>query len=128
MVQSRLEALSDMKEKKLKYIRILNTELDDLAEDIGQLMGIYRERCERGEVTKYVYLENNALFENEISCLKNFAQFTLHIELDRFETLEELCAFVEKQFKRQLKEGCYTHAIENVVERKLQKVLNYVKS
>jgi hypothetical protein len=116
-----------VKEKKLKFIRILNSELDDLAEDIEQLMGTYKERYEKGEISNYVYLENNALLKNEISCLKNFAQLTMHIELDRFETLEELYAFVEMEFKRQLKEGCYTHAIEGVVERKLQKVLNYVK-
>jgi hypothetical protein len=116
-----------MKEKKLKFIRILNSELDDLTEDIEQLMEIDREKFEKGEISNYVLLENNALRQNEISCLKNFAQLTLHIELDKFGTLEELYTFVETEFKKQLKEGCYTHAIEGVVERKLQKVLNYVK-
>jgi hypothetical protein len=117
-----------MKEKKLKFIRILTTEIDDLLEDIELLMGVDRARSEKGEISQYVYLENNALFQKEISCLKSFAQFTLRIDLDRYETLEELFAFVKAEFEKQLKEGCYTHAIENVVQRRLQKVLNYVKS
>jgi len=117
-----------MKEKKLKFIRILTTELDDLLEDIEQLMGVDRARSEKGEITQYVYLENNALFQKEISCLKSFAQFTLRIDLDGYGTLEELYAFVKDEFEKQLKGGCYTHAIENVVTRRLQKVLNYVKS
>ncbi len=117
-----------MKEKKLKFIRILTTELDDLLEDIELLMGVDRKRSEKGEISQYVYLENNALLQKEISCLKSFAQFTQAVELDGFETLEELYAFVKAEFEKQLKEGCYTHAIENVVERRLQKVLAYVKS
>jgi hypothetical protein len=117
-----------MKEKKLKFIRILNTELDDLTDDIGQLMTLYNERCEKGEITRYVCFENSAILENEISCVKGFMQFTQRIDPDRFETLEDLSVFVKKEFQKHLEDGHYAHAIENFVERKIQKVLTYVKS
>lgn len=117
-----------MKENKLKFIRILNTELDDLADDIEQLMALYNGKCEKGEITRYVCLENNAILENEISCVKGFMQFTQSIDPDRFETLEDLSVFVKKEFQKHLEEGHYAHAIESFVERKIQKVLTYVKS
>jgi hypothetical protein len=117
-----------MKEKKVKFIRILDTELDDLVEDIGQLMELYRKKCENGEITNYVCLENIALLENEISCLKGFSRFTQSIELDRFGTLEDLCAHVKEEFRRHLERGLFAHAIEGFVERKIQKVLAYIKT
>jgi hypothetical protein len=117
-----------VKEKKQKFIRILTTEIEDLIDDIEHLMVVYKNRCEKGEITNYVYLENNALLKNEISCLKNFIKFLSKLELDKIETIEELYLFIGKEFKQQLEEHCYAHSIENFVERKLQKVINYIKS
>jgi hypothetical protein len=121
-------AAAPMKEKKLKFIRILNAELDDLMEDIELLMGAYKQRCEKGEITNYVFMENQAVFKNEIAYLNEFARLVQRMDLDRFQTMEELCAFVESEFKQNRKKGCYTPSIESVMERKLQKVLLYVKS
>lgn len=117
-----------MKEKKRKYISILNVELKDLVEDIDVLMAGHKDRSEKGEISNYVFQENQALFKGEISCLNDFANLVLQIDLDRFQTLEELRTFVEKEFKQHLNKGCYAPAIEDVVTRKLRKVLLYVES
>lgn len=117
-----------MKEKKSKLISILCTEIQDLSEDIGQLISMYGARRDNGEITNYVFLENSAVLNSEISCLKNFAQLVTGMNLDAFGTLEDLCSYISKEFRTQ-RRGCgYTPAIEDVFERKLQKVLTYVKS
>ena len=117
-----------MKENKQKFIRILSAELEDLIEDIERLMGAYQARSVKGDITNYVLLENNALLQNEIFCLKNFIKFINRIDLSQFETLEELYNFIEEKFKREMEEHCYAHAIADFVERKLKKVLNYIKT
>jgi hypothetical protein len=117
-----------MKEKKRKFIKILGTELDDLVDDIEELMRLYKRRFENGEITQYVCLQNNALLENEVSCLRAFSRFTQGIDADRYGTLDELSGHVKTEFQRHLADGLFAHAVESFVERKIQKVLEYVSS
>jgi hypothetical protein len=116
-----------MKKLQRTFMRILQTELEDLIKDIELLMSVQKERLEKSEITNYVYLENTALFKNEISCIKNFLDFSSRLDLDRFLTYEELAACIETEFKKQLEEHSYAHAIESFVSRKLKKIINYVK-
>jgi len=116
-----------MKTFQRKFIRILQSELEDLIKDIEMLMKVQKERLEKTEITNYVYLENTALFKNEIACLKNFLKFSAQLDIDRFQTYEELESYIEKEFKNQLEEHSYAQAIESFVARKLKKVINYAK-
>jgi hypothetical protein len=117
-----------VKEKKLKFVRILITEIEDLTEDLGEVLAMYGQKRDKGEMTEYVFLENSALLNSEISCLKGFESFVLGLKLDDFQSLEDLGDYVRDEFRMQ-RRGCgYAPAIEAVFERKLQKVLTYVKS
>ncbi len=117
-----------MKEKKLKFIRVLLTELYDLGEDIDQLIALDKSRCEKGQISNYVCMENDALFRNEIACLKDFEEYVKAVEMDRFQTLEELASFLEDAFRKRRAEGNFLPALEGVVSRKMRKALDYVKS
>jgi hypothetical protein len=110
-----------------EFIHMLQTELKDLIKDIEMLMKVQKERLENSEITNYVYLENTALFKNEIACLKNFLKYSLRLDLDGFQTYDELGDYIKKEFKNQLEEHCYAQAIESFVDRKLKKITDYIK-
>ncbi|MBN1799448.1 MAG: hypothetical protein JW822_12815 [Spirochaetales bacterium] len=109
------------------FIHMLQTELEDLIKDIELLMEVQKQRLEKSEITNYVYLENTALFKNEIACLKNFLKFSSQLDLDGFQTHDELGDYIKQEFKNQLEEHCYAQAIESFVDRKLKKIIDYIK-
>ena len=112
----------------MKFIRILTLELDDLTEDIEQLMALDKSRCEKGEISNYVYLENTSLLKNEISCLSSLGKFVASVDPEGFETVSALLDHITGGFRTLRKEGCYSPAIESMVLRKLQKVFTFVES
>ncbi len=116
-----------MKALQKKFIAILRMELEDLIEDIELLMSVEKKRFAKNEITNYVYMENTALFKNEIACLNNFIGFINGIEIGRFDSLAQLSAYIEEQFKNRRQEHEYQQAVMGFVARKIAKVMNYVR-
>jgi PP-loop superfamily ATP-utilizing enzyme len=116
-----------MKALQKKFISILRAELEDLIEDIELLMSVEKERFAKNEITNYVYMENTALFKNEIACLNDFIRLAAGIRLEDFDSLEKLGSYIEEEFKNRRQEHEYQQAVMSFVSRKIAKVINYVR-
>jgi hypothetical protein len=112
-------------ENKIKYMKILFIEIEDLNEDLKHLIAVHETRKARNEITEYVCRENVALLENGRRALTSFLNELGALDVARFAGVKELEQAVEKMFTAFLEEHNFSHAVEEFVGRKMRKVLEY---
>lgn len=109
-----------------KYVQILRLELEDLEIDIQKLI----EHCEQTSKTSTlranVFLENLALFNNELLAVDIFEKMLDKIDVDKFETLDDLVQHIKSGFEQKVNALGLARAITRMVNRKLEKVADYV--
>ena len=116
----------DMPETRAKYLAILRLELDDLHTDIEELIKQTTEERESRELTNYVYMENLALFKNELLGVDAFGRILDELDLGAFTSLEEMVDYLKTDFRAKVKAVGLAEVIDLLVERKLDKVMQYV--
>ena len=114
-----------MTEKILRYLKILDVELQDLLEDIDLRIATQNIRKERGEITEYVGRENVALLVSERRALERFLEELSRFDTEAYHEVKELEAGIEKKFTSFLVDHGFPHAIESFVTRKMRKVLQF---
>ena len=117
-----------MQLQKKKYIQILKIELDDLEADIELLMNECIQKGEKQQITKYVLLENLAVLKNEMSGIEHFKKILDEMNTDEYPDINNLVNEIDKKFKAYIERGGLVKAVYLMVERKLHKVLKYVKT
>ncbi len=115
-----------MKEKLKKYLKILTIELEESLEYLEYLLEVHRFREGKGEITHYVYLENVTILTNELSGIKNFLKIIKLLETDKFQDLESLILYLEKQAVESIEHFDYPEAVHIMCQRKLEKVKRFV--
>ena len=115
-----------MPETRAKYLAILRLELDDLHEDIEALIRQTTKERESGNLTNYVFLENLALFKNELLGVDAFGKILEQTDPHAFATLDEMVDHLKTTFRARVKACGLAEVIELYVERKLVKVMQYV--
>lgn len=115
-----------MPETRAKYLAILRLELDDLHTDIEELIKQTTEERESRELTNYVYMENLALFKNELLGVDAFGRILDELDLGAFTSLEEMVDYLKTDFRAKVKAVGLAEVIDLLVERKLDKVMQYV--
>ena len=111
---------------KERYLAILRIELEDLYEDIEGLIKQTTKERESRNLTNYVYMENLALFKNELLGMDAFGRILDELDLETFATLEEMVDYLKTDFREKVKSVGLAEAIDVLVERKLDKVLHFV--
>lgn len=115
-----------MRKIKENYLAILRIELKDLQEDIETLIEQYTQEREQGKLTNYVFMENLALFKNELLGVEAFSQILDEIDLNRFATLDEMVDHLKNTFRDKVRTCGLAEVINIFIERKLEKVRQYV--
>ena len=115
-----------MRHVKENYLAILRLELKDLHEDIEALIAQLTQEKERGHLTNYVFMENLALFRNELLGVDAFGKILAQLDPDAFATLDDMVDHLNISFKAKVKASGLAEAINIYVERKLEKVRHYV--
>ena len=115
-----------MREVKRNYITILKLELEDLEIDIEKLIEHCEEACENSDLSANVFLENLALFKNELLAVNIFEKMLDGLDIEQFASLDELVQFIKKSFEEKVRALGLAKAIIRYVERKLTKVADYV--
>jgi len=110
-----------------KYLEILRVEIAGLEEDIRVLIEHCKQERESGRLTNYVFMENLALFENEILGVNMFRNIVDEIDPDRFDSLDALVSHLKDTFREKLQERGLVKLISVYVSRKLDKVARYVE-
>lgn len=108
------------------YMAILKVELDDLEEDLKLLMEQAQERYEKGEITNYVYLENLAVFKQELFGVDGIARRFEKNDPSRYSNLDELIADLKEELLDVKSRDLLPQGVISMVERKFDKVKNYL--
>ena len=108
------------------YISILRIELKDLQEDIEVLIEKCTEERERGNLTNYVFMENLALFKNELLGVDAFGRILDETDPKAYDALDEMVEELKQKFQAKVKASGLAEAINVYVERKLREVARYV--
>ena len=116
-----------MREVKRNYIKILKLELEDLEIDIEKLIENCEEACKTSDLSANVFLENLALFKNELLAVNIFEKMLDTLDIEQFASLDELVQFIKKSFEEKVRVLGLAKAINRYVERKLIKVAEYVR-
>ena len=109
-----------------KYIHILKLELEDLEIDIQKLIEHCEETSKTSDLKCNVFLENLALFNNELLAVDIFAKMLDTIDVDKFETLNDLVRQIKSSFEKKVEALGLARAITRMVDRKLEKVADYI--
>lgn len=116
-----------VKPKLEKYIKILKIELEDLHKDIEMYMERVESEKKCGEITNYVFMENLALIKNEIIGLDIINGYLDKLDLSEFSSIDKLANRIKEDLTKKLKEDGIAHALNIYLERKIDKVSEYLK-
>ena len=107
--------------------KMFSVELEEAEHDILGLLDYYAQRRQKDEITPYVWMENRALLEKEISCVKelekDIALWNPPGELTGFEFLDALVSFL----KELVHERGYPDLVNLVVDRIAKKISRYME-
>jgi len=116
-----------MPEKCKKFLKMLTLEMEDLEEDIRIMREIYQDREEKGEITKYVLLENTGLLENELAGIQFLQKKLAKIPIVTCGSYDDLAEYISDILENECHESDYPDSVFNFVEKRIQKVLKYMK-
>ena len=111
---------------KEHYLDILKIELQDLREDIGKLIETCEKDCNLEKITNYVCWHNSTVLKNELLCLDEFQKIIQETQPEKYPTLNELIDHLRENFHTTIHEKGFWEAVTHFVDRKIQKVENYV--
>lgn len=116
-----------MKEKVKKFLDILKVELVDLEDDISTIKEIYKKRQQNKEITNYVLLENTTVLQRELQGIQHVVETMEGISPETYSNLDELIADLRERFRAQLADCQVPDMIVDLLNRKLEKVKEYVQ-
>ncbi len=117
-----------MADPNAKFLKVLKAELEDLIEDIGLVQRRSGERHQRGEITEYVFKENEALFRLEAEAVRELLSIIDAIDLSLYTNLDSLVEAVETRVREALRDRAEPEAIFAFVRRKIAKVRAYIEA
>lgn len=123
-----MKAGETMIHKREVFIKILLLELEDLEEDINLLIKECEDRHCKSEISEYVFLENLAILKNEMFGVESFANDVKNIDALSFKNVDELLEALKEIIGNRIREKGLAKSVQILVERKMNKVAQYVKS
>lgn len=116
-----------MSDQRIKYLQILNMELNDLQSDLEMLVASYATEKDAKKISNYVFMENIALLKNEILGVNVFHDVLKAIKIDQFKTVEDLICYVKTEFNLKMRQHGIAAALHRFVDKKLDKVEKFIK-
>ncbi|MFO7888817.1 MAG: hypothetical protein R6V04_00600 [bacterium] len=115
-----------MKYKIRSFQVIMRVELQDLKEDIEDLLDNNRKKFQEQKISQRVYMENEALYQNELIGIEEFSELLLSKNPSEFKDLSEFIQTLKEEFYILLKKEEIALAVKVCIDRKLLKVSEYV--
>ena len=116
-----------MKAVKQNYLAILRIELEDLSTDIERLINECTQGLQKGNISENVFMQNLATFKNELLGVHSFQHIIDGIHTEDYETLDDMIDDIRDQFQHLIRSHGLVRAIQVYVNRKLDKVAQYVQ-
>lgn len=115
-----------MHDKNNALKEILLLELKDVADDLNSLILICDERHEKGEISNYVCSENKAFLQNEIQGIRGFVSDLKKVDTTKYNTTDEMITALKVTLRSRIKTQGIAPALFELIERKIEKVVNYI--
>jgi hypothetical protein len=109
------------------FLAMFQAEMRDSLEDIDYLSRVVESRFRAGEITNYVYNENEAFLKHEISGLKDLIAFLETINPNDYADVPALADGLENLLKKRARELDDPEAVYDIIKRKLKKVRGYIE-
>jgi hypothetical protein len=109
------------------FLTMFHAELEGSLEDIRSLAAVYEKKFKGGEITNYVYNENEAFLSREIMSLRRFIAYIESVSVDAYKTVDGLVADIENVVKKGVTEFSDPEAMYQIISRKIQKILAYLE-
>ncbi len=104
----------------------MRVELQDLKDDIEELLDNNKQKFQERKISQRVYMENEALYKNELIGIEEFSELLLSKKLSEFKDLSEFIQILKEEFHILLKREEIALAVKVCIDRKLLKVSEYV--
>ncbi len=121
-----LRGRCQMLDHKSKFIEILKIELLDLEQDIKQIIDEYTDKHDHEVISNYVFQENLALGQRELFGIDGFTQDVHGFNLEAVDSVESLVSALKELLSRRVTSNGLPKAIELLVNRKIDKVVQYI--
>jgi hypothetical protein len=108
------------------FLKILREEIEESLDNIQYLAGSYERKFKNGEITNYVYSENESFLAQEIAGLRRFLAFIASISPD-VKTPEDIAILIGDVIKKKMKDYEDPEAVYRIINKKLEKSLRYLK-
>ncbi|MBN1998065.1 hypothetical protein JW935_10965 [candidate division KSB1 bacterium] len=108
------------------YLAILSIEVQDLQMDIQELIKHCEDENANGHLTSHVFMENLALFNNELLGVQTFQKIITQTNPEAFVNLDDMIRYLQYNFQEKIETCGLAKAISYYVDRKLVKVRRYV--
>ena len=107
-------------------VQVLQLELKEVENDLNGLKELYSNRHDSSEITNYVFLENTAGLQSELTSIHHIGTILNNIEIDKNQTPHELLDSIDDYIKLEISKRQYSQAIYNFAKLKLVKVSKYL--
>lgn len=105
-----------------RLFRLLDAELLDAQDDIRDLEGVLKVRCDTREITNYVYRENNALMEQEIHSIERIRKIIAKTAMNEDMTFSEFADLVLGITREQVEHQAVPGAVESIIMRRIHRI------
>ncbi len=111
-----------------KFVRLLQLEIESLHDELEIILRSLDERLANHEITEYVRNENHAVLRNELLGLEDFVRTEFGVAEREGASLEEIESEVKSYLRRRLTERDYVPALYELVSRRIDKIVAYLRS
>lgn len=110
-----------------KFLRLLAIEIESLHDELEVVINSLEDRLARYEITEYVRNENFATLRNELlgveDCLNGCGEFSVADDAG----IEEVAYAMKRFVRARLHEHGYVEAVHTLIEKRIDKVVAYLK-
>ncbi|MDR1507536.1 MAG: hypothetical protein LBI67_10595 [Treponema sp.] len=108
------------------FLTMLREEIGESLDNIQYLADSYERKLKNGDVTNYVYNENESFLAQETAGLRRFLAFMDSISPDVKEP-EDIAILIGNVIKKKAEDYEDPEAIYLIINKKLEKVLRYLR-
>jgi hypothetical protein len=107
------------------FIVVYTLELESLKVRLREKVMRYREEYNEGYISKYVFKENRALWENEIIGLDNFINEVHKLDMTKYSSLSELSDALNDLNEKLCAEEGIARPMAMLAKRKADRIVSY---
>jgi hypothetical protein len=109
-----------------QFLSMFRDEIEESIGSIHYLKDSYERKFKNGEITSYVYNENDSFLSQELAGLGRFLSFLKTVSPD-VKTPGDIALLIENVVQQKLKGYEDPEAVYLIVHKKLEKTLKYLK-